>query len=104
MRGVYQKLTLIIPDHFACYIVAASVKQLSFDKFVIVNDPAKLIDIFAWMFNGNLMHRVSLCAWHMHRDEKLQDSLLTTVPSIRFFHLELRPPGNGFLDFNSAPM
>jgi len=104
MRGVYQKLALVVPDHLAGYIVAASVKQLSFDKFVIVDDPAKLIDVFTWMLNGNLMHRVTLCARHMHRDEKLHDSLLTTVPSIRFFHLEWRPPGIGFLDFSSAPM
>lgn len=104
VRGVYQKLAFVIPDHLSCDVITASVKQLSFDKFEIVDDPAKLIDVFAWMLNGNLMHRVSLCARHMHRDEKLQDSLLTTVPSIRFFHLELRPPGIGFLDFNSAPM
>jgi hypothetical protein len=68
MRGVYQKLTFVIPDHLSRNFVAASVKQLSFDKFVIVDDPAKLIDVFTWMLNGNLVHRVSLCAGHMHRD------------------------------------
>jgi hypothetical protein len=73
------------------------------DELLVVQRLAELAAACGGMLKVKLMHEVSLRRRHIHRDQEPHLSLLTTVPSIFFFHREFLLPGRGFFDF-LAPM
>jgi hypothetical protein len=92
------KISLVEPTHFTV-IVHASIHKTTQNKLFVVKCFAHFIQRITRMIDGDLVNRVALRAWHIHCYEQSQGSLLTTVPSIRRFHLEFFPPGSGLLDF-----
>lgn len=97
MGRVDDNVAPVHPDNIA--VIDAPIPLAARYKFFVIQRIAELVAILCRMLHSHLMHEVTLRRWHIHRDQEFHLSLLTTLPSIFFFHSELRPPGRGFLDF-----
>jgi len=99
---VQHNLTTVLPEHLSRGALAA-VELPTVDEDFLVQDPAKLFDGRSGVLKEDLVDQIALIGRHVHGDHQPHPSLLTTVPSIFFFHLECRPPGRGLRLF-FAPM
>jgi len=84
----------ILPEHLSRRALA-TVELPTVNEDFLVQDPAKLFDGRSGVLKEDLVNQITLIGRHVHGDHQPHPSLLTTVPSIFFFHLECRPPGRG---------
>jgi hypothetical protein len=96
--SIYYDVPTVFPNHFSVELFH-SIVLVHPNKFVVVDLFEKVQQAWRWMFSGDLVNGIAISRCHVHGNQKSHESLLTTVPSIRFFHLEWRPAGIGVLDF-----
>jgi hypothetical protein len=61
-------VTSIFKKVLSCYLVFSYVKLPTIDELVPVHELAQLLKAWNSNINGDLMHKPSFIAWHVHCD------------------------------------